>query len=427
MKKNLLAFVFFILAAMVFAQTGKISVVKNDKGIKLVVNGSDFMIKGMNWDYYPVGTNYSYNLWQQPDDVIKSALEAEMSLLKNMGVNTIRIYNDIPPKWIQYIFEKYGLYTILNHTFGRYGLTLGGIWVANTEYSDPRTRELLLNEVTAMVDEYRNTPGLLMYLLGNENNYGLFWEGAETENIPLADRKSTLRAYPMYKLFNEAFVEIKKKDPSHPVSMCNGDIFFLDIIAKECKDVDILGINCYRGKSFDGVFGKVKAAFDKPLMFTEFGADAYNEVNMAEDQKSQAEYDVANWKEIYENAAGLGKSGNSIGGCTFQFSDGWWKYKQTKNLDIHDVDASWANGGYLYDYAKGENNMNEEWFGVCAKGQPDERGLYQLFPRAAYYALKEVYRFNPYAAGTTLKSIDAYFTNIQIEDAVVKGKSKKNK
>jgi hypothetical protein len=31
-----------------------------------------------------------------------------------------------------------------------------------------------------------------------------------------------------------------------------------------------------------------------------------------------------------ENAAGLGKAGNSIGGFTFQFSDGWWKYGQTK-------------------------------------------------------------------------------------------------
>ena len=74
-------------------------------------------------------------------------------------------------------------------------------------------------------------------------------------------------------------------------------------------------------------------------MFTEFGADAFNEITMAEDQKSQAEYDLWSWKEIYENAAGLGKADNCIGGFTFQFSDGWWKYKQTSNLDIHDTDA----------------------------------------------------------------------------------------
>ena len=28
-----------------------------------------------------------------------------------------------------------------------------------------------------MAEDYKNTPGLLMYLLGNENNYGLFWQG----------------------------------------------------------------------------------------------------------------------------------------------------------------------------------------------------------------------------------------------------------
>ena len=34
----------------------------------------------------------------------------------------------------------------------------------------------------------------------------------------------------------------------------------------------------------------------------------------AEDQKMQAYYMVSNWKDIYENAAGLGKSENAIGG-----------------------------------------------------------------------------------------------------------------
>ncbi len=422
MKKNLVAFVLFLFATTVFAQTGKISVVKNDKGMKLVVNGSDFMINGMNWDYQPIGTNYNYSLWTQPDDVIKAALDDEMSLLKNMGVNTIRQYTGVKPKWIQYIYEKYGIYTIINHSFGRYGLTLNGVWVPNTEYSDAGTQKLLLKEVNDMVAEYKNTPGVLMYLLGNENNYGLFWDGAETEDIPMEDRKSTLRAEHMYKLFNEAFVEIKKADASVPVAMCNGDVLFLDIIAKECKDVDVFGINCYRGKSFGDIFEKVKTAFDKPIMFTEFGADAYNEVNFSEDQKSQAEYDVLNWKEIYENVAGLGKAGNSIGGFTFQFSDGWWKYKQTSNLDVHDNNASWSNGGYLYDYVPGENNMNEEWFGICAKGETNERGLYELYPRAAYYALKEVHRLNPYAAGATLATVDNYFSNIRIEEAVQKAR-----
>ena len=88
----------------------------------------------------------------------------------------------------------------------------------------------------------------------------------------------------------------------------------------------------------------------------------------------------------------MGKSGNCIGGFTFQFSDGWWKFAQTKNLDIHDANASWSNGGYGFDFIKGKNNMNEEWFGVCAKGPANAKGLYQLMPRTAYYTLKEVHQ-----------------------------------
>jgi hypothetical protein len=423
MKKNLILFLLFLfVTTVVFAQVDKIAVAKDEKGAKLVVNGNDFMINGMNWDYFPVGTSFNYSLWKQPDDVIRAALDAEMSMLKNMGVNTIRQYVGVQPKWIRYMYENYGIRTILNHSFGRYGLTLDGLWVANTEYSDPRTRALLLKEVKEMAAEYKDTPGLLMYLLGNENNYGLFWEGAETENIPLEDRKSTVRAHSLYKLFNEAVVEIKKTDLSHPAAICNGDLLFLDLIAKECKDVDVLGINCYRGISFLDLFGKAKEACDKPVMLTEFGADAFNALNHAEDQQSQAVYDLANWREIYENAAGLGKAGNAIGGFTFQFSDGWWKYKQTQDLDVHNINASWVNGGYLFDFKPGENNMNEEWFGICAKGETNERGTYLLYPRAAYYVLKEAHQFNPYAKGATTGSLLDYFSKISVTDAVLRAR-----
>jgi Glycosyl hydrolases family 2, TIM barrel domain len=425
MKKVLQTLILAFLSLSAMAQADKVSISNNPDGMKLVVNGNDFFVIGMNWDYFPVGTNFSYSLWDQPDDIIRAALDSEMPMLKNMGVNTVRQYTGVPARWIQYIYEKYGIYTMLNHSFGRYGLTLNGAWVGNTEYADPRTRELLLAEVKAMTEEYKNTPGVLLFLLGNENNYGLFWEGAETEDIPVQDRKSTARATAMYKLFNEAAVAMKGIDKSHPVAMCNGDLLFLEIIAKECKDVDIFGTNMYRGISFGDAFKRVKAELNKPILFTEFGADAFNARDNEEDQQAQAFFMTGNWKEIYANAAGLGNAGNSLGGFTFQFSDGWWKYGQTSNLNIHDDNASWSNGGYSSDYVKGENNMNEEWFGICAKGPTNERGLYQLYPRAAYYALKEAHSLNPLAKGTTLAAVESHFANIQPIDAVIKARGDK--
>ncbi len=406
------------------AQPGKVYVKKSGDGYVLEAAGKDLFINGMNWDYFPVGTNFNYSLWKQPDDVIRAALDHEMSLLKNMGVNTIRQYTGVPARWVKYIYENYGIYTMLNHSFGRYGLTIKGKWEPNTDYSSPAVRELLLKEAKEMVNEYKNTPGILLFLLGNENNYGLFWRGAETENIPMADRRSTKDAYHLYKAFNDAVKEMKAVDAGHPIAICNGDLLFLDIIAKECPDVDILGINTYRGISFTDLYDRVRKEYGKPVVLTEFGADAYNTLANKEDQEYQAKVLVGNWKEIYANAAGMGRSANSLGGFTFQFSDGWWKTGQTVNLDEHDAAASWSNGGYSNDYKPGENNMNEEWFGICAKGKTNERGTYELYPRAAYYALKEVHQFNPYAqtagvAGAT------HFDRIQIADAALRARGDK--
>ena len=425
MKNHFLRIILICCSLNLFAQANNVKVIDNQQGIKLSVNGNDFMINGMNWDYFPIGTNYSYSLWNQSEDVIKVALDAEMSLLKNMGVNTIRVYTGIQPKWITYIYETYGIHTMLNHSFGRYGLTVNGAWVAKTDYSDPNAQAVLLKEITDVVNEYKNTPGLLMYLLGNENNYGLVWKGAETEDLPINEDDYSVAAKYLYQMFNKAAVAMKEMDRSHPVAICNGDLGFLDIVAKECKDVDIYGTNMYRGKSFGDAFKRVKKELNMPIMFTEFGADAFNAVTNEEDQKMQAHFMVENWREIYQNAAGLGEAGNSLGGFTFQFSDGWWKFGQTKDLDVHDNNASWSNGGYYIDFKEGRNNMNEEWFGICAKGPTNAAGLYTLYPRAAYYSLQEAHRINPYDEGVTSTSVAKHFSNISLMDGVLRARGGK--
>ncbi|MDC1104641.1 glycosidase, partial [Polaribacter sp.] len=116
---------------------------------------------------------------------------------------------------------------------------------------------------------------------------------------------------------------------------------------------------------------------------------------------------------------------NSLGGFTFQFSDGWWKFGQTKDLDVHDNNASWSNGGYYIDFKEGKNNMNEEWFGICAKGPTNAAGLYTLYPRAAYYSLQEAHRINPFDEGVTSNSLAKHFSNISLMDGVLRARGGK--
>ena len=157
----------------------------------------------------------------QPDSVIEEALKRDMSLLRDMGVNAIRQFADIPPKWIEWIYKNYGIYVVLNPLMGRYGIDVNGAFVANVDYSSPSQRKAILAQLSAAVERYRDTPGVLMWMLGNENNYGLAWTSFEIGNLPgSADDK---RAVSLYSLFGEGIALIKARDTDHPVSLVNGD------------------------------------------------------------------------------------------------------------------------------------------------------------------------------------------------------------
>ncbi|NVI99494.1 hypothetical protein HV824_15385 [Myxococcus sp. AM009] len=384
---------------------------QDERGFKLQVNGRDFPILGMNWGYTPIGENYRYSLWTQQEDFIRAVLHREMTLLRDMGVNAIRQFDDIPPRWVTYIHENYGIYTVVNPLMGRYGTNVDGVMVPNTDYSNPNHRRALLTDLAQKVEKYRDVPGVLMWMLGNENNYGLHWTSFEIEALP--GQEDTARAEHLYSLMGEAVRTIKQRDTLHPVSIANGDLQYIDLIARLMPELDILGSNVYRGPSARDLFDEVLRKLNKPVMFTEFGADAYDAKAGREDHLAQAEYLRKQWEEIYSQAYGQGRAQNALGGFVFQWVDGWWKYNQEANLSIHDTTASWPNGGYASDFVAGQNNMNEEWFGICALGPEDEAGIARLQPRTAYYVLQAAFRMDPYAPTTNPDTIREHFASIR--------------
>ena len=403
------------------SQVEQVSVLKDAQGMKLQVDGRDFMVLGMNWGYMPIGENYTYDFWGQPDEFIETVLATEMSLLQNMGVNVIRQYVGIPPRWVEHIWENYGIYTALNHAVARWGATIDGVWVPVTDYSDPKLRAQVKAEVFAMVEEYRDTPGVVMWLLGNENNYGLSWSSFEIEDLPEGERNAAKARY-LYSLMGELVDGIKERDRLRPTCMANGDLQYLDIIAEEMPNLDIFGTNVYRGISVGDMNQRVKDAMNIPLCYTEFGSDAFNARTMQEDQFMQARYLIGQWQEVYERSYGKGQEGNHIGGMIFQWADGWWKFRQTERLDIQDTNASWATGAYTEDYVPGENNMNEEWWGICAKGPTNAQGYFELFPRAAYYSLAKAFQLDPYAPGTDIARIRSHFGTVTPSQGVLAAK-----
>ena len=100
----------------------------------------------MVWSFTPIGVNYNYNLWEQPEEFIRQTIDIDAKLMTDIGVNAIRSFATIPPKWVTYLYEKWGIYTAVNYLFGRYGLTVDNKWIPRTNYSDQRTLETLMRK-----------------------------------------------------------------------------------------------------------------------------------------------------------------------------------------------------------------------------------------------------------------------------------------
>jgi len=396
---------FLLMAALVlglsrnsYAQANDVDVVKEANGWKLKVDGEDYFMKGVVWGYTPRGQNYTYDLFGQPDEQIRRILDYDFGLMAEMGVNTIRSFTMIPPRWVAYIYREHGIMSIINPLMGRYGYNVNGKWIPFTDYSDPATREVLKRDMQEFVRTYKDTPGVLMFAFGNESNYGLSWSSFEIENLPEGEQ-NTAKARYLYTLFEEVIAAGKSIDANHLFTIVNGDIQYIDLIAELMPSLDVLGSNVYRGRSFTDLWAQVDEKLDLPVAFFEFGSDAFNARDFREDQVAQALILKDQWQEIYNQAAGNGEEGNAIGAFIFEWRDEWWKYLQIERLDIQDTNASWSNQAYLFDWAEGRNNMNEEWFGITALGPMNSEGVSTARPRMAYDVMQEVFSIDPYEAG----------------------------
>ena len=138
-----------------------------------------------------------------------------MRLLQEMGVNVVRQYVGVPRRWITYIYEKYGIYSAPNHAVGRYGMTIDGVWVSPVDYSDEHFRTVVTAEIMELVRGIQGHSRSLMWLLGNENNYGLYWKSNEIEDLPEADQGDARASY-LYSLFGAITDQIHAIDEITP-------------------------------------------------------------------------------------------------------------------------------------------------------------------------------------------------------------------
>ena len=296
----------------------------------------------------------------------------DFALMKEMGVNSIRLYHQpfaLDKKILGQMYAKYGIYILLGDFLGKYTLGSGAEWEKGTDYDNPEQKQNMLASVKKMVLEFKDEPYVLVWLLGNENVYGL---GCNADKKPES----------FFKFANEAARLIKSLDPKkRPVAVVSGDFLYLDIFAQHCPDVDIFGTNTYRGAyGFLDLWDEIKRIADKPAMITEYGTSSYAQgYTIAESEAYQAEYHKACWLDIMHNSCGFG-AGNAIGGIAFEWIDEWWKAYEPL---CHNRKGLFT-GPFLDGY------MHEEWLGLCGLGE-GKHSPYLRQLKESYYTYKELW------------------------------------
>ena len=391
--------VFFFLTGMASRPLAKVRVRKlKNNAYQLLVENKPYFIKGVCYSPVAIGQgNSEASFWQDPNQPWKVDGEA----MREMGVNTARFYQapedlEAGKKVIADLYQLYGIRSIMGH------------WLGFWEYPCPRYaegdfREKIKKEVLDMVRAYKDQPGILLWILGNENNYSFServnpWPFPGSDKISDIRERSRLRANIYYSFVNELAKEIHKIDPDHPVALGNGELISLEAAAQVCPDIDLAALIIYRGKALGNLFKSLRLTWDKPAVLSEFGADSYDAYLKKEDQNMQAEFLEAQWKEIFKNSYPNKKGAqNCLGGTMFEWTDEWWKHNEAASATwkVHDTESNWSNGSYYFDIKAERNmNMNEEWFGIIALSEEIENGINKRVPRKAYYVLRDFWR-NP--------------------------------
>jgi len=297
----------------------------------------------------------------------------DFQLMREMGINTIRVYQqpfELNKELLRDLYENYGIMVIMGDFLGKYALGSGASWYEGTDYANPKHQENMLNSIKKMVMEFKDEPYVLMWLLGNENNYGV---ACNADTNPTA----------FFSFANEVAKWIKSVDENHPVAISNGDTLFLDIFSEVAPDIDIFAANAYRGDyGFGSFWEQVMDSCGKPAFITEYGCPAHVEGKTKEEgEKAQADYHLGCWEDIKYNMAGTTEGiGNALGGVIFEWLDEWWKAYEPS---VHDTKG-------LFNGPFPDGFMHEEWLGVCGQGDGASSPFLRV-PRKSYYLYQKLW------------------------------------
>jgi beta-galactosidase len=317
------------------------------------INGERLLLKGTHYHEDHAGVAAAV-----PDDVVRKTL----TMIKDMGANFVRLGHYQQAPLVLELCDELGLLVWEEVPWCRGGI--GG------EAYQKQAKDML----RAMIDQHLNHPSIIMWGMGNEND----WPG----DFEVFD-KDKIRA-----LMTELHNLSHELDPSRPTAIRRCDF---------CKDiVDIYSPSIWAGW-YSGRYSEYKAAAEKALKDTkhffhaEWGGDSHAHRFSEEPEKVVAKIETG------KGTAEKGKAYKGTGGKVRMSKDGDWSESYMCNLfDWHlkeQEDMPWLTGSAQWifkDFAtplRPENPLPR----VNQKGVVERDGT----PKENYYVFQSYWSDKP--------------------------------
>jgi len=306
--KNSFLFTFLLCSIYSFG----IEVEIKDK--KMIVDGKPFYMKGIC--YHPVKIGKTKRSFE--------TLTEDLTLMKEAGINTIRVYEPIDNIQVLDELHNAGIKVVIS--FG---------------YNQKGRFDIVSGTFINYIRKYKDHDAILMWELGNEYNYNPQWFGGDINN--------------WYKSMEFVAQIIQLEDPSRLVSSAHGDLPSIDAL-NIAPSIQIWGMNVYRWDQPQSIFEEWEAISDKPMYFAELGADSYMTKSTENYKKGENQLAQADANRIILEKV-LSNNDKNIGSFIFQFTDGLWKAGNPKKQDTGGSAPN--SNGTPYD-----GTANEEFWGI---------------------------------------------------------------
>jgi beta-glucuronidase len=161
----------------------------------------------------------------------------------------------------------------------------------------------------------------------------------------------------------------------------------IDVYSKHAPELDFIGVNAYPAMGgFGSLWEETRVMFDRPVVITEFGCDAYW-TGKGPDETTQANYIRHCLEDVAYNSAGEPGMGNALGSIVFEWADEWWK-------DTNGDAVNRQNREPTIEAAFPDGWSQEEWLGITGQGDGSSSPFLREI-RVAVPMLKELWKAKP--------------------------------